>query len=263
MSAGESSSCRSSSTSSAYSGRPVTVRPNTSSSSSPSQPSRVALSTLRSINDAPTRFRTAFGIRRCSRTLPVVEVPRGEQLQQVVEVVVAEVQWRRRQEHERVGPVGQERTEGVAPGAAVAEDVRLVDDDEVETGRELSQAFETTPDAKALDADDAVESSREPVLLELVEHLVESRPVEFGEFVAEALLHLATPLADEHRRADDQHAVGLPAGVELGPDQAGLDRLAETDLVGDEQPHAAASRAAAGSGRNWYGRKIVRDARKE
>ena len=51
---------------------------------------------------------------------------------------------------------------------------------------------------------------------------------------AETLIHLEPPLGNEHRRADDQHSVGLATRVELGPDQARLDGLAETNGVGDE-----------------------------
>jgi hypothetical protein len=215
------------------------VRPNTRSSRSSSHASRVAAADGAVDQRGADTVEHSVGHQPLFEDDPVVELARGQEFQQVEEIVVAQVERRRRQEDERVGPVGQQRAEGVTPGAAVAEDVRLVDDDQVEPGRELGQPFETAPHPEPLDADHTVEAVREAILLELVEHVVEGGAVELHEVVAEALLHLAPPLADEHRRAHDQDTVGLPTGVELGPHQTRLDRLAETDLVGDQQAHAA------------------------
>ena len=50
-------------------------------------------------------------------------------------------------------------------------------------------------------------------------------------------LELAGPLLDEMGRAQDREAVGLAAVDQLAQDEPGLDRLADADVVGDQQPH--------------------------
>ena len=49
-------------------------------------------------------------------------------------------------------------------------------------------------------------------------------------------LQLGTPLIDQVRRAEDREALDLAAVDELAQDQAGLDRLADADVIGDQQP---------------------------
>jgi hypothetical protein len=48
-------------------------------------------------------------------------------------------------------------------------------------------------------------------------------------------LQLGTPLIDQVRRAEDREALDLAAVEELTQDQAGLDRLADPDVIGDQQ----------------------------
>jgi hypothetical protein len=55
------------------------------------------------------------------------------------------------------------------------------------------------------------------------------------EAQAEAAHHLVAPLQADRGRADDQDEAGLLAQDQLLQDQAGLDRLAEADVVGDEE----------------------------
>ena len=67
----------------------------------------------------------------------------------------------------------------------------------------------------------------------------------------ELLAHLALPLPTQARRADDQDLLCLVAEHKLLSDQAGFDRLAEPNVVGDQQrtPVAcAAPRRAAAAG---------------
>ena len=47
----------------------------------------------------------------------------------------------------------------------------------------------------------------------------------------------AGPLLDEMGRAQDREAIRLAAVDQLAQDQSGLDRLADADIVGDQQPH--------------------------
>ena len=59
--------------------------------------------------------------------------------------------------------------------------------------------------------------------------------IEDREREPEARLHLVTPLLQHRRRTGDHDPIDPPAQQQLARDQAGLDRLAETDVVGDEE----------------------------
>ena len=59
--------------------------------------------------------------------------------------------------------------------------------------------------------------------------------VQDGEVQAELLRHLVAPLAGQRRRADHQDAPGAVAQQQLLHDEPGLDRLAQPDVVGDQQ----------------------------
>jgi hypothetical protein len=62
--------------------------------------------------------------------------------------------------------------------------------------------------------------------------------VEDDEGEAEALLHLLLPLAHDRGRAGDDDPAHALAQEHLAEDEAGLDGLAEADVVGDEEAHA-------------------------
>ena len=53
---------------------------------------------------------------------------------------------------------------------------------------------------------------------------------------AELVAQLALPLRRQLRRAQHRQPVRVPGGEQLGGDQPGLDRLADPDAVGDQQP---------------------------
>ena len=62
--------------------------------------------------------------------------------------------------------------------------------------------------------------------------------VEDLEDEAEALLELGLPLLEHRRRRRDDDRLRLLAQQQLARDQAGLDRLAEAGVVGDEEVDA-------------------------
>ena len=62
--------------------------------------------------------------------------------------------------------------------------------------------------------------------------------VENRERESEARFHLVAPLLQHRRRAGDDDAIDPPAEQQLARDQARLDRLAEADIVGDEEVDA-------------------------
>ena len=53
----------------------------------------------------------------------------------------------------------------------------------------------------------------------------------------ELLAQLLLPLLGQVRRAEDHEPVGLAAVQQLAGDEAGLDGLADADVVGDQQAH--------------------------
>jgi hypothetical protein len=64
---------------------------------------------------------------------------------------------------------------------------------------------------------------------------LDERAVDDGEIEPELLQHFVAPLDLQGRRANHQDAVGAVAEHQLQEDHAGLDRLAETHVVRDEQ----------------------------
>ena len=76
-----------------------------------------------------------------------------KQVEQVEQVVGAEVEWCCRQKQQDVGPVGEELTELEASGVSVAEIVRLVDDDQIESGLQFCELFENVRCSQGLQRD--------------------------------------------------------------------------------------------------------------
>ena len=66
-------------------------------------------------------------------------------------------------------------------------------------------------------------------------HLGHQLAVDDLEFQAELLPHLVLPLQRQARRAHDDHRPGAVPQQQLLDDQAGLDRLAQAHVVGQQQ----------------------------
>jgi hypothetical protein len=62
--------------------------------------------------------------------------------------------------------------------------------------------------------------------------------VEDLELEAELGGQFGLPLLENGRRADNQDPGGATAGVEFAQNEAGFDGLAESDIVGNQQPRA-------------------------
>ena len=67
---------------------------------------------------------------------------------------------------------------------------------------------------------------------------------------AELVPELALPLRGQLRRAQHRQPLRVAGGQQLGGDQSRLDRLADTDAVGDQQP-GDSWLAAIISGTSW------------
>ena len=65
--------------------------------------------------------------------------------------------------------------------------------------------------------------------------------VEDLEHHSEAIFQLFLPLKEHRRRAGHKYVPHLLANQEFPSDQTGLDRLAETDIIGDEKIHPGQS----------------------
>jgi hypothetical protein len=125
--------------------------------------------------------------------------------------------------------------------------VRFVDDDEVPPGFDdrletsvvvLCHAFDrpsgTPPDRlHGIErADDLVEGA--PRVDACVER--DATGTDEHELLVEAVGHLRHPLEPDSFGRHDQDSLHEPAGFELGNHEPGLHRLAESDLVGQQQP---------------------------
>src|SRR6266508_4063131 len=122
----------------------------------------------------------------------------------------------------------------------------LVDDDEIPPG------FDDRPGPELVVLGDALgrPAAARPDRLHGIEgadNLVERSPrVDAGvdwhaslpdedKLLAEAVRHLSDPLELDAFGRHDEHTMDETARLELADDEAGLDRLAEADLVGQEQ----------------------------
>ena len=101
--------------------------------------------------------------------------------------------------------------------------------------------------------DDDPREQRERVGVQAVgsAHVAHRLGVDDREVETELLGHLVLPLQAESGRADDDDRAGPVAQQQLLDDQAGLDGLAEADVVGEQQVGARASSEPARSGSSW------------
>ena len=124
--------------------------------------------------------------------------------------------------------------------------VGLIDDEQVEKAGEPRPVRQDLVEhalhpgrAEPLQADDRARVDGEGVGLEAVgaAQLPEPVGVQDLELQSELGLHLLLPLERERGGADDDDPSGPVAEQHLLDDEAGLDRLAEAHVVGDEELH--------------------------
>ena len=125
--------------------------------------------------------------------------------------------------------------------------VRLVDDDEIPAG--VDDRLDAVGCCARRPARPSIRRAPDRLHgIERADDLVEGAPwVDAGverdaagadehELLVEPVGHLRHPLELDALRRDDQDSLHEPAGLELGDDEPGFDRLAEADLVGQQQP---------------------------
>ncbi len=140
--------------------------------------------------------------------------------------------------------LGAQRVHGVlAPGRGRT-GVHLVHDQQVEGPRitrdrrqHVAQQPSRPVTLEPIDTHDQPREVRPRVGVEAAgpAQLLQQRAVDDPELHAELVAHLVAPLQGQPRRADDQHRSGPMAKHELLHDQPRLDRLAQADVVGDEE----------------------------
>ena len=163
------------------------------------------------------------------KTVGVAVVGRGGQEQPVLET--------RRNVPD--GPRGL-RVDGVAGAARRRRVVRFVQDQQRSRG-ELAQPVTQPGGVRLVDQQamrDQKPRMRRPGVhgeAPLAPHAGHVRAVEDREREAEARFHLVAPLLQHRRRTRHDDPVHAPAEQQFAGDQSGLDRLAEADVVGDEQ----------------------------
>ena len=179
----------------------------------------------------------AFRARHLGQALEVG----GEQAEQPVEGrVVAAV--RRRGEHDEVprraaGQSLQQLVPLMPAPAGRGAGVRLVDDHEV--GARLEEVVAPRRALDVVETDDSVRVHREDAHARWNAPFQASRaPGGDGRGAdVEANVELGDPLVHEMRRAEDDGAIDVAPVEQLARDEQGLDRLADADVVGDEQTH--------------------------
>ena len=186
---------------------------------------------------------------------PTREAVRVEQLQQRCEGVVVAVVRRRREEQavlavrrERADRRGPQRVAGVAAARAGGRAVvDLVDDQDVVAARDLrmrrqhlAQQAHPQRTLQPVDRDDQPREVRERVRADATRaaKLAEQLAIDDAELEAELLAQLIAPLQLQRRRADDERRARAMAQQQLLHDEPRLDRLAEADVVGDQQRRA-------------------------
>ena len=158
-----------------------------------------------------------------------LEDARLEQGQQVVELDEVVLHRRRRQQQQEA--LVQRVHQLVALARAVAQVMRLVDDDEIEAAADEPRGM--LAPARQRERGDQALLVPEPVRIAAQQRVVGGRAgdVELG-------LQLLPPLPDQRRRGEHEHALDHAAQQILLEHHAGLDGLAEPDLVGEQHPAA-------------------------
>ena len=154
---------------------------------------------------------------------------------------------------ERSDRLGAQAVERVVARARRRDVVRLVDDQQVErarVGRHWRNGISHEPQRDlALQPVHRGDQAREGrpwvgVDAAAAAQLLQVARVDDPELEAELLLHLVLPLQLQRCRADDQDGPCAMAEQQLLSDESGLDRLAEADVVGDQQVDARHLQAA-------------------
>ncbi len=141
--------------------------------------------------------------------------------------------------------LGTLRVEGEIAGAAGRGVVGFVDDEDVEVSQAGTRAFvgyglaEHAQRVLAFQIIHGRNEAREMcprvgVEAALSAQALDEGAVDNGEIEPELLQHFVAPLDLQGRRANHQDAVGAVAEHQFEDDHAGLDGLAESDVVGDE-----------------------------
>jgi len=187
-------------------------------------------------------------VRRAPDLAAAVGQRAVEQLEQGREAPVVAVMGRGREQDQGIGRPGQDQGQlaalaGLAPvvvlGRALAIVVGLVQHHQVVAG-----PLQPVEDAILFEVVHRGQRHRQvvegigPQLGPLADAL-QLGPVGHDQAQAEPLGHLCLPLLQERPgRGDDEDAAGSTACDQLRDDQAGLDRLAQADVVGQQQARA-------------------------
>ena len=151
---------------------------------------------------------------------------------------------------------GRDRAPGAVAGVAgrPAEPMRLVDHHEVDARRHRLLRQPRARDER-LQRDDgpAMHVERVEVGAEVARHVGQPVLVEEGEHLVVLPPHLAQPLHGQRLRGHDEAALDAVRAHQAVQDEAGLDRLAQADLVREEPAHGV------GGARALRGVELVRE----
>jgi len=163
----------------------------------------------------------------------------AQEREEIVEsAVVAGVRSRRKQDQVALGIIGQlpEKLEAQLPRlAAGGTAVRLVDDDALRGDREEMGAVAVALDVVETDHNDGVVLEKRDARRQLALQAGDAGGGERDRLEMEMPVELGLPLLDQMRRTEHGEAGDLAAIMQLAHDQARFDRLADADVVGNQQ----------------------------
>ena len=173
-----------------------------------------------------------------------------QQVEQGEQVVALHLDRRCREQHQTLADRPQQPAQFVGLGFLVAQVMGLVNDDHVEdrlveglfleNGSELAggpvgSPFRRCPPRRPQPLDAGDQGHFLHLATEqFFDGLIHLLGIAYLRLDAKTIEQFILPFFAEHGRTDNEQALGVHAGAEFGPDQAGLDRLAEADLIGDE-----------------------------
>src|SRR5256885_8994842 len=165
------------------------------------------------------RFAIAAGEVKLLKVSPGAELARPEERHKVVELPQIVLQWRRGEEQQIISV--DLLNESIRGGAVILDLVCLIDDDEVPALAQYQLCVTGTASAVV----------RRDGLRDVLPVIGNGWR---GEAFEELALELPLPLYHQGCRGENEHATHEAANEQLLEDDAGLDRLAEPDLVSED-----------------------------
>ncbi len=200
---------------------------------------------------AGARGQGRAAVETLGEILLLAELFGPQELEQAKEAVGVLLEWGRREQQQVAAEIrdGTDRPVGRVAGVTrrAAQVMRLVDDQQVDACLDrLPADVRVVPQTLQTEHDRAVgvEGIEAPAVVPL--DVREALVVQQHEDLVVLAPQLAEPLHGQRLRGDDEHPLGATGAHQVVEDQAGLDGLAQADLVGQQPAHGVGARGALG-----------------